>query len=155
MKVVNFSTINNKILWIVMEQLLAQTALGGINMQFAMLHHMAVILFLTLKRVMIDNVVWHLFFMHYCIRWWWNERETVQEREKGWRVKGREIGDAGCREVEEEKMCVCQKEERWRGKRTQNTEYDYMEHDEQKWKRLLETMVQSRSQKKFREQRED
>lgn len=52
-------------------------------------------------------------------------------REQGWRGKGREKGKgaAGCREVEEEKKQVCQKEERWKGKRKQKTEYDYMKHE--------------------------
>lgn len=50
-----------------MEHLLAQTPFGDINMQVAMLHHMAVILFLTPKRVMIDNVLQHLFFMHQVV----------------------------------------------------------------------------------------
>ena len=57
-------------------------------------------------------------------------KEKQYKREKkGWRVKGKKRGVAGCGEVEEEKRRACQKEERCRGKRKQNTEYDYMEDE--------------------------
>jgi len=45
-----------------MEHLLAQTLLGGINVQFAMLCHMAVMLYPLLKRAMMDNVVCYIYF---------------------------------------------------------------------------------------------
>lgn len=133
-----------------MEHLLVQTTLGEINMCSAMLYHMAVILFLTLERVMIDNVVWHLYFMHSCIRWWWNERETVQQRKRnGWRGKGREGGVDGCGEVEEKRR-VRQKGSKLRKReRKQEREYNYMEHEWLKWKWLLEMIAQSKSQKKL------
>lgn len=35
-----------------------------------------------------------------------------KKHKKGWRVKGRARGVAGCRAMEEEKRHVCQKEER-------------------------------------------
>lgn len=77
------------------------------------------------------------------------KRNSTAER-GGLEGKGkRERGAARCREVEEEKRQVCQKEERWRGRRKQKTEYDYMEHEWRKWKWLLETTVQSKSQNKL------
>lgn len=133
-----------------MEHLLVQTTLGGINMQLAMLYHMAVILFLTLERVMIDNVVWHLYFMHSCIRWWWNERETVQQRKK--RLEGKGKREECCRvegSGEGGKDECVKKEESWSGERKQKREYNYMKHEWLKWKWLLEMIARSTSQKKL------
>lgn len=44
---------------------------------------------------MIDNAARHQFFMHRCIRCWWNESETEQEKQqKGWKIQRRR---GGCR----------------------------------------------------------
>lgn len=44
---------------------------------------------------MIDNAAPHQFFMHRCIRCWWNESETGQEKQqKGWKIQRRH---GGCR----------------------------------------------------------
>lgn len=80
-KVVNFSTINNNILWIVMEHLLAHTPLGvSIDMQFVMRCHSVVMLFKRSRK----RHDWrcHAIFisMQYCVNLWWNERQTVSMR---------------------------------------------------------------------------
>lgn len=42
---------------------------------------------------MIDNAARHQFFMHRCIRCWWNESETEQEeQQKGWKIQRRRGG---------------------------------------------------------------
>lgn len=92
--------------------------------------------FLTLKRVMIDNAAWHLFFMHCCIRWWWNESETVRERRggKGWRVKGRRGGvllAAGKWWRLKKAYAPQRRKAKWR-ERKQNKEYDYTGDELQK-----------------------